>query len=119
VSFWPCSPRDGECAEQVFPCDVDVYADGDAPVMPEIGKTEDCEAIKQLPKFDNFGSLSDLGSLFSRGGPGRSMDVRSGSRHPPRANVSVTSPHPALAIANNAKANGADATEETLQAVLS
>lgn len=90
-------------------------ADGDTQVMPELGKVEDCEAIKKLPKFDNFGSLSDLGSLFS-GGQGRSVDVRSGNRQPPRANVSITSPHPALAIAN-AKQNGADAKEDTLQPV--
>lgn len=56
-------------------------------------KDEDTEAIKTLPKFDNFGSLSDLGSLFSGGGQGRSVDV---SRPPPRANVSITSPHPVL-----------------------
>lgn len=94
-------------------------ADGDAQVMPELGKVEDCEAIKKLPKFDNFGSLSDLGSLFS-GGQGRSVDVRSGSRQPPRANVSITSPHPAMAIAKTkTKNNGADAQvkEETLQPV--
>eukprot|EP00892_Ulva_mutabilis_P010212 jgi/Ulvmu1/7563/UM037_0107.1 len=68
------------------------FAESDAPA--DIGiKDEDTEAIKTLPKFDNFGSLSDLGSLFSGGGQGRSVDV---SRPPPRANVSITSPHPVL-----------------------
>ena len=85
--------------------------------MPQL-KVEDCEAIKQLPKFENFGSLSDLGSLFS-GGQGWSEAVQTG-RQPPRANVSITSPSPhhALAIANaHAKTNGADAKEDTLQPV--
>lgn len=83
--------------------------------MPELGvKAEDCEAIKKLPKFDNFGSLSDLGSLFS-GGPGLSVDVRSGSRQPPRANVSITSPHPALVA--KSKSNGAEAKEDAVQPV--
>lgn len=68
------------------------FAESDAPA--DIGiKDEDTDAIKTLPKFDNFGSLSDLGSLFSGGGQGRSLDV---SRPPPRANVSITSPHPVL-----------------------
>ena len=95
------------------------HADGDAQVIPELVKAEDCEAIKQLPKFDNFDSLSDLGSLFS-GGQGKSEAVRSGNRQPPRANVSITSPSPhhARAIANaHAKTNGAEAKEDTRQPV--
>ena len=67
-------------------------------------KFDDSEAIKRLPKFDNFGSLSDLGSLFSGGGAGRSLDVRAGGRQPPTANLSITSPHPMLKTAKAAAA---------------
>lgn len=67
-------------------------------------KFDDSEAIKKLPKFDNFGSLSDLGSLFSGGGAGRSLDVRASGRQPPTANLSITSPHPMLKTAKAAAA---------------
>jgi hypothetical protein len=65
-------------------------------------KFDDNEDIKKLPKYDNFGSLSDLGSLFSGGAP-RSLDVRAaGGRQPPSANLSITSPHPVIKNAANA-----------------
>jgi hypothetical protein len=69
-----------------------VLADGEQQQMAPV-KFDDSEKIKMLPKFDDFGSLSDLGSLFSAG-PGRSVDMRSGGRQPPRANLSISSPHP-------------------------
>lgn len=59
---------------------------------------DDSDAIQKLSKFDNFGSLSDLGSLFSSG-PVRSRDVRSSVCNAPRTNLSIASPHSLMTAA--------------------